>query len=159
MDTIQLTREPVTTTGMLIRRPAEDVFDAFVNPDVTTKFWFNRSEGRLELGKPVKWHWDMYGISVQVIAKAIEPYARLVVEWTGHTAPTTIQWDFIPVADGTFVAIRNYGFTGTADERVEHAIDAAQGFSFVLAGLKAFLEHGIQLNLIHDRHPQGVGAH
>ena len=34
----QLTKVPVMNTGMLIRKPAPEVFDAFVNPNVTTKF-------------------------------------------------------------------------------------------------------------------------
>ncbi len=39
MDTLQLTRVPTMNTGMLIRRPVGDVFEAFVNPDITTQFW------------------------------------------------------------------------------------------------------------------------
>jgi uncharacterized protein YndB with AHSA1/START domain len=42
---------------MLIRRPVSDVFEAFVNPDITTKFWFTQSSGRLEAGKQVQWDW------------------------------------------------------------------------------------------------------
>jgi uncharacterized protein YndB with AHSA1/START domain len=38
---------------MLIRKPVADVFEAFVNPDITTKFWFTKSSGRLDAGKQV----------------------------------------------------------------------------------------------------------
>ena len=34
--------EPVATAGMLIRRPVAEVFEAFANPAVTTRFWFRR---------------------------------------------------------------------------------------------------------------------
>jgi uncharacterized protein YndB with AHSA1/START domain len=34
-------------TGMLIRRPAAEVFEAFINPEVTTKFRFTDSTGPL----------------------------------------------------------------------------------------------------------------
>jgi uncharacterized protein YndB with AHSA1/START domain len=53
MEEFELTRIPVATTGMLIRRPMDVVFDAFVNPDVTTRFWFTKSSGRLEPGARV----------------------------------------------------------------------------------------------------------
>jgi hypothetical protein len=33
MNKLQLTELPVMKTGMLIRRPAADIFEAFVNPD------------------------------------------------------------------------------------------------------------------------------
>ena len=36
---------------------------------------------------------------------------------------------------------------------VKEAIDSMQGFSLVLAGAKAFLEHGIELNLVADHAP------
>jgi hypothetical protein len=32
-------------------------------------------------------------------------------------------------------------------------MDNASGFSFMLAGAKACLEHGIELQLVRDRHP------
>jgi hypothetical protein len=33
---------------IVIRRPVREVFDAFVDPDVTTKIWFTHSTGRVE---------------------------------------------------------------------------------------------------------------
>src|SRR6059058_704383 len=92
MDNLQLKQVPITKTGMLIRKPVADVFEAFVNPDITTKFWFTKSSGRLEAGKQVQWDWEMYGISIPVTAKAIEPNKRIVIEWPGHNSPTTVEW-------------------------------------------------------------------
>ena len=37
-------------TQMLIRRPAHEAFEAFVDPHITTRFWFMQSSGRLEPG-------------------------------------------------------------------------------------------------------------
>ena len=33
---------------MLIRKPVAEVFEAFVDPDITAKFWFTKGSGRLE---------------------------------------------------------------------------------------------------------------
>src|SRR5262247_719171 len=91
---------------MLIRRPVAEVFEAFVDPAVTTKFWFTKSSGRLEAGKQVQWDWEMYGISIPVTTKALEPNKRLVVEWPGYGGLTTVEWTFEPQKDGTtFVRI------------------------------------------------------
>ena len=76
MTAIQLTSIPVMKTGMLVRRPAAEVFEALVDPAVTTKFWFTRSTGRLETGKQVQWFWDMYDVSAEVTVKAVEPGTR-----------------------------------------------------------------------------------
>ena len=51
MGNLHLERAPVAKTGILIRKPVADVFEAFIDPNVTTKFWFTKGSGRLEVGK------------------------------------------------------------------------------------------------------------
>jgi uncharacterized protein YndB with AHSA1/START domain len=160
MADLQLTQAPTMNTGMLIRKPAAQVFAAFVDPAVTTQFWFTRGSGRLEVGKQVRWDWEMYGISVPVIARVIEPHRRIVIEWPGYGGATTVEWTFASQSDGTtFVSITETGFTGSGDELVKQVTDSTQGFSLVLAGLKALLEHDVRLNLVADRYPKGVVEH
>ena len=160
MENLQLKHVPVTRTGMLIRKPVADVFEAFVNPDVTAKFWFTKGSGRLQPGRQVTWDWEMYGISIPVTAKTIEPNKRIVIEWPGYSNPTTVEWTFAPQEDGTtFVSITEAGFTGDGDALVKQVTDSTQGFSLVLAGLKALLEHEVSLNLVADRYPKGIEEH
>ncbi len=160
MDNLQLKQVPTTRTGMLIRKPVADVFEAFVNPDITTEFWFTKSSGKLEAGKQVKWDWEMYGLSIPVTAKAIEPNKRIVIEWPGTSGPTTVEWTFAPQKEGaTFVSITEAGFTGNGDELVKQVTASTQGFTLVLAGLKALLEHNVRLNLVADRYPKGIEEH
>ena len=76
---------------MLIRKPAADVYRAFIDPEVTTKFWFTKSSGRLEAGKQVKWEWEMYGAATNVTVKELEPNKRIVIEWDGYSG-RTLRW-------------------------------------------------------------------
>jgi uncharacterized protein YndB with AHSA1/START domain len=148
----------VARTEMRIRKPVEEVFAAFVDPAITSRFWFTRGSGRLEPGKEVRWDWEMYGVSVPVAVRAVETDRRIVVEWNVRgDRPSTIELTFKPLNDGTaFVSIVNGGFAGGADEVVRQALDATEGFTLVLAGLKALLEHGIRLELVADRFPAGL---
>jgi uncharacterized protein YndB with AHSA1/START domain len=140
---------PVARAQMLIRRPVAEVFEAFADPDVTTRFWFSRSSGRLADDSVVKWHWDMYGVSVDVAVKRIEPPRRILIHW-----PTPVEWLFEPRGDAaTLVVVTASGFTGSDDEKATAAIDAMGGFSLMLAACKAWLEHGLQLNLVADHDP------
>jgi uncharacterized protein YndB with AHSA1/START domain len=150
--------KPVAKAEMLIRRPVAEVFAAFTDPAITSKFWFSKGSDRLATGKEVEWSWEMYGFSVPVKVLAIEENRRILVEWPGDPAPTTIEWSFTARPDDTtFVTTKNTGFQGEPAAMLQQAIDATEGFTFVLAGAKAWLEHGIQLNLVADRHPDGVG--
>lgn len=160
MDNLQLKHVPIAKTGMLIRKPVADVFEAFINPDITTKFWFTKSSGRLGVGKQIQWDWEMYGVSVPVTAKAIEPNKRIVIEWPEYSGPSTVEWIFASQKDGTtFVNITEAGFTGDGDELVKQVTNSTQGFTLVLAGLKALLEHNVRLNLVADRYPKGIEEH
>lgn len=150
--------QPFAKAEMLIRKPVAQVFEAFIDPDITSKFWFTRGSGRLEAGKQIRWDWEMYDFSVQVNVKDIGENARILIEWPGNNSPTTVEWVFTARRDGTtFVSITNTGFSGDEDEVVRQAIDSTEGFTLVLAGLKAFLEHDIRLNLVSDRFPDGIG--
>lgn len=141
---------------MLIRKPVAEVFEAFVDPAITTRFWFTKSSGRLETGKQIRWDWEMYNASAQVSVKAVEQDRRILIEWSGY-GTTTVEWLFTPQADGTtFVSITNAGFSGDGDEIAQSAIDSTGGFTMVLCGLKALLEHNVILNLVADRSPEGV---
>jgi uncharacterized protein YndB with AHSA1/START domain len=144
-------------TEMLIRRPVAEVFDAFIDPRKTSKFWFTSGSGPLEAGKRVRWFWDMYDLNVDVEVKVLKLNRRIVVDWSSSDAPTTVEWRFTAHSDDTtFVSITNSGFTGDEQSITMQALDSTEGFTFVLAGLKAYLEHGVQLNLVADRHPGGL---
>ncbi len=151
---MQLQQVPFAKAEMLIRKPVAEVFEAFVNPAITSKFWFTKGSGRLEAGKQIQWDWEMYGHSVQVNVKAIEANKRILVEWSAHGTTAAVEWIFTPRADNTtFVSITNTGFSGDGDEVLKQAVESTEGFSLVLAGLKALLEHNVILNLVPDRFP------
>ncbi len=143
---------------LLIRKPVAEVFEAFINPEITTQFWFTKSSGRLEVGKKIRWEWEMYNVGSDVEVKAIEPNKRILIEWSGYKAPNTVEWIFTPHHNNTtFVGVTNRGFVGTDDEIVQQALDSTGGFTLLLAGLKALLEHNIRLNLVLDRFPDNKG--
>ncbi|MFS0779406.1 SRPBCC family protein [Neobacillus sp. 3P2-tot-E-2] len=148
---ISLNEKPVVKAEMLIRKSVEEVYEAFINPEITTKFWFTKSSGRLEEGKTIRWDWEMYGVGDELVVKELEQNKLIRIEWTDGTQ---VEWIFIPRGvNQTFVSITNYGFSGSGDEMVAQAIDSMGGYTMVLSGLKAYLEHNIQLNLVADKAP------
>jgi uncharacterized protein YndB with AHSA1/START domain len=151
---MQLKQPPVAKAEMLIRAPVHQVFEAFLDPAITIKFWFTKSSGRLEPGRQIRWDWEMFGVSADVNVKAIEQDKHILIEWSG---PTIVEWTFTARPDNTtFVSITNTGFSGDGDEVFKQAIGSTEGFTLVLANLKALLEYNVNLNLIADRFPDGI---
>jgi len=137
---------------MLIRKPVKEVFEAFVNPEVTTNFWFTKSTGKLEAGQTVTWEWEMYGAKSVVKVHEIISNQLIKTEW-GDPA-VNVDYEFREMEKGTLVIIKSYGFAQTGEDLLRVVNDNTGGFTTVLDGCKAYLEHGIKLNLIEDKFPQ-----
>lgn len=142
---------PVVKAEMLIRKPVRNVFEAFIEPEITTKFWFTKSSGRLEEGRQIRWDWEMYGVSDDVRVHEIIMDKRIRIEWSDGME---VEWTFASRSDNeTFVTIASSGYTGSGDDMASRAIDDMGGYTIVLCGLKAYLEHNVVLNLVADKAP------
>lgn len=141
---------PIVKAEMLIRKPVGEVFNAFVDPAITTRFWFTKSSGKLEAGKRVRWEWEMYGVGDDIDVKAIEPNARIAFEWS-FPKSNQVEMTFTPHSKGTMLSIVNAGLR--SDDVIAEALDLTQGWNLVLAAAKAWLEHGINLNIVADKAP------
>ena len=147
MTQLILTKAPVAVAEMLIRRPVAEVFEESTRERAENELLELVFPGRHPYGRDPKGDEDS--------VKAVEPHARILVEWPGYGSSTTVEWIFTAREDGsTFVSITNAGFGGDGDQATHDAISSTEGFTIVLAGLKALLEHGLQLNLVADRFPR-----
>lgn len=142
---------------MRIRKPARDVFNAFIDPNLTKNFWFTKGSGKLEVSKTVTWEWEMYGVSTQAKATEIVEGEKISIQW--DEPATTVDFNFKSLPDGsTYVTIRQYGFHETGDDLIAKVRDTTGGFTTVLDGLKCWMEHGFNLNLIADKFPKEITA-
>lgn len=140
--------------SMGIRKPITEVFEAFINPEITTKFWFTGSTSPLIKGKSLHWEWSMYNLTIPVHVIKIENNALIHIEWGDGDQKSTVEWKFKPVTETlTHVTIKNYGFKVEGDQLISQIRDSTGGFNILLCGLKAYLEHGIELNLTDDKWP------
>lgn len=136
---------------MLIRKPIQEVFDAFIDPEITTNFWFTKSTGKLEEGKTITWEWEMYGAKSEVKVLQIIPNKLIKTEWGLFS--NNVDYEFKEMEKGTLVIIKSYGYSETGDALLSVINDNTGGFTTVLDGCKAYLEHGINLRLIEDKFP------
>ncbi|MGH9908649.1 MAG: SRPBCC domain-containing protein [Pyrinomonadaceae bacterium] len=97
---------PIAKAQLLIRKPVAQVFEALVDPAITSRFWFSKGSGRLETGKRIRWDWEMYGHHTYVDVKAIEINRRIFIEWNGPENPSAVEWTFEDKGNNTtFVVV------------------------------------------------------
>lgn len=139
-------------TQMLIRKPVKEVFNAFIEPKVTTKFWFSRSTGKLEQGKSVKWTWDKYLVETEVTVLSIVENKLIQIVW--GEPKTTVDFIFEKISEHeTYLKIRNYDIPFQGSELIAFIMNNTGGFTTVLDALKAYLEYGLELNFVNDKFP------
>lgn len=153
---------PAVEAKMLIRKPVAEVFEAMVNPDITSKFWFTRSSGRVEPGKTLEWEWGQFGVSDTVDILEVRTNEYLSLKWKLGDLKTKVEMFFESYSDAsTLLKVTESGFWGSApaqDEQLQEKINLMLGqnggWNLVLSNMKAWLEHGIDLNLIADHNPE-----
>lgn len=136
---------------MLIRKPISEVFESFVNPEITTNFWFTKSSGKLVEGETILWEWEMYDAKSEVKVHQIIPNQLIKTTW--GLLSNNVDYEFKEMEKGTLVIIKSFGYSETGDELLSVINDNTGGFTTVLDGCKAYLEHGINLRLIEDKFP------
>ncbi|MNE09269.1 hypothetical protein D3C80_1019410 [compost metagenome] len=96
----------------------------------------------------------MYQVSAVVNVTTIIENEKIGFEW--NNPARTVEFQFKSMSDNsTYVSVKEYGYTETGEELLAIIRDSTGGFTTVLDGMKAFLEHGINLNLIVDKFPIG----
>ena len=137
-----------------VSRPVHEVFEAVADPArLSCYFTTGGAEGRLEEGATVTWDFhDFPGAFPVKVREAVQD-ERIVFEWeaneegAGPTYETVVTMTFRPV-DGdpgrTRVEIAEEGWRET-EAGLAASYGNCMGWSQMLAALKAWVEHGINL--------------
>ena len=140
--------ELVAKAKVLIRCPALKAFEAFVEPDLITKFWLQETSGPLALGAQVEWQFMVPGATERVEVTAFVPSQQLAFTWLNGGLHVDIRFA-AQQDDITVVSAEARGFK--EEGGLEQVVDATEGFAIVLCDLKLFLESGRSPNLVKDK--------
>ncbi|TKR24206.1 ATPase [Cellulomonas hominis] len=139
------------TVSGRIARPCAEVYEAVADPEQLSRYFTTGgARGRLEPGAEVTWDFHDAPGRFPVTVVEAEPPRRLVIRWAGEAtvdgAGTTTTFELEPLDDGarTLVTITEGAWRPTPDG-ARGAFGNCQGWTGMLAALKAWLEHGVNL--------------
>lgn len=146
-----LTELSFTVSGR-VARPCADVYEAVADPDQLSRYFTTGgARGRLKGGTEVTWEFADHPGAFPVTVVEAEPPRRIVIEWDGDatTSPagrTRTVFELEPIDDDTrtLVTITETSWQATADG-ARAAFGNCEGWTGMLAALKAWVEHGINL--------------
>lgn len=132
-------------TAFKILKPANEVFEAIIDPAQMANYWFSSGSGRLEQGKIITWRYEEYDAQVDIKVLEIELNKKIVFQWDanedGHIVTITLKE--IDHAS-TVIEVIEEGFNENDDSLISSLVDNKEGWVYMLTCLKAYLEFGIR---------------
>jgi uncharacterized protein YndB with AHSA1/START domain len=130
-------------TKMNIFKPANEIFEAFVDPEKIGHFWFSSSSERWAQGKTITLRYEEYNAQGDILIKEILENEKIVFEWAGGRIITIA---FLPSEkEGTIVEVREEGFDESDEHILEQLVDNKEGWVYMLTCLKGYMEFGVDL--------------
>jgi uncharacterized protein YndB with AHSA1/START domain len=140
------------TVSGRVSRPCAVAYEAVADPkQLSAYFTTGGARGRLEPGVEVTWDFADFPGAFPVTVVEATPPRRLVIEWeaspgTSEAGSTRVTFEFEPL-DGdtrTLVTITETAWRATPDG-AKAAFGNCEGWTGMLAALRVWLEHGINL--------------
>lgn len=146
-----------------ISKPVHEVFEAVADPDKLSRYFTTGgAKGRLEEGATVTWDFHDFPGAFPVYVIEVVPDERIVLQWNAYEGDaaaespadqpptdyrTTVTMTFKPVDKDpgrTLVEIAEEGWRET-EAALKGSYGNCMGWSQMLAALKVWIEHGINL--------------
>lgn len=140
------------TVSGRVSRPVAEVYEAVADPDQLSRYFTTGgARGRLEAGSEVTWGFHDFPGEFPVRVIEADPPHRIVIRWEGEASANEDGWnttvfEFEPL-DGdsrTLVTITESAWQPT-NEGARQAFGNCEGWTGMLAALKMWLEHGVNL--------------
>jgi len=140
------------TVSGFISKSVTQVYDAVADPvQLSSYFTTGGAQGRLEPGNDVTWDFHDFPGAFPVQVIETEYPSKIVVQWgavegTAEDNLTTVTFEFTSMDDGTRtkVVITEAGWEASP-EGIKAAFGNCEGWTGMLAAMKAWLEYGINL--------------
>jgi uncharacterized protein YndB with AHSA1/START domain len=130
-----------------ILKPANEIFEAIVNPEKMSKYFISGSTGKMESGKNITWTWEDFGAELQIKVGKIEKDKTVSFEWNGSGVECVVVITLEPKGENqTLVKITESEWP--ADYKgANQCMRQVEGWTNFLCCLKAYLEYRINLRV------------
>ncbi|PEJ31717.1 hypothetical protein CN689_16130 [Peribacillus butanolivorans] len=141
------------TTKFKILKPVNEVYEAIVDSEKMSNYWFSSGTGRVEQGKTITWRYDEYNAEVVINVLEVEEDKKIVFSWGGYGQETVVTITLKELDNTrTIIEVNELGFKEDDPEIINKMIGQKEGWVYMLTCLKGYLENGInnlRASLIH----------
>lgn len=141
------------TTKFKLLKPTNEVFEAIVDPEKMSNYWFSSGTGRVEQGKTITWRYDKYNAEGIIRVIEVERNKKIVFSWGEYGQETVVTITLTGMDNmNTIIEVNESGLKEDDPEIVSKMIGQKEGWVYMLTCLKGYLENGVtnlRASLLH----------
>jgi uncharacterized protein YndB with AHSA1/START domain len=132
---------------MGILKPAKEIFEAIIDPEIMNKYFISTSTGKIESGKTLTWTWEDFGAEIVIKVGKIETDKTISFAWNASGDERVVVITLETKSDNqTLVRVTEADWP--ADYKgANQCMGQVEGWTHFLCCLKAYLEYGINLRV------------
>jgi len=128
-----------------ILKPANEVFEAIINPEKMTDYFISESSGKMIEGEKIIWKFPEFPVEFPIYVEKIEQDRYISYRWEVDGEMLLVEMTLEPTGkDATVVTITEKS-RDNDEAGIKWLMGNAGGWANFLACLKAYLEYGINL--------------
>ena len=131
--------------ALQISKPANEVFEAIVDPLKMSNYFISKSSGRMEEGREVKWQFPEFDMEFPVRVGKMESNKYISFCWDMDEIELKVEITLTPKANNSTLVNITEKSRNDDDAGIKWLMGNTEGWANFLACLKAYLEYGINL--------------
>ena len=132
-------------TALQIQKPADEVFEAIVDPVKMSNYFISKSSGRMEAGKTIRWKFPEFDVEFPVRVDNITIDKYISFFWEVDGIELLVEINLAPVRNSSTVVTITEKGRNNDEAGIKWLKGNTEGWANFLACLKAYLEYGINL--------------
>ena len=128
-----------------ILKPANEVFEAIVDPSKMKNYFISKSSGKMVEGKQLSWQFPEFDMEFPVRADKIEKDKYISYYWNVDGKDLLVEMTLTPAGPGSTIVTITEKSMKNDEAGIKWLKGNTEGWANFLACLKAYLEYGINL--------------
>ncbi len=128
-----------------IIKPANEVFEAIVDPSKMSNYFISKGSARMENGKEITWKFPEFAMTFPIKVDKIEKNKYISFHWENAGVNLLVEMTLIPAGDSSTVVNITEKSRKNDEAGIKWLQGNTEGWANFLACLKAYLEYGINL--------------
>ena len=133
------------TAKLQIGKPAQEVYEAIIDPAKMSNYFISGSSGRMEEGKTLQWRFPEFDMEFPILVGKLIRDEYISYYWTVDGEELFVEMSLLAAKEDSTIVTVTEKSRDKDEAGLKWLMQNTEGWANFLACLKAWLEYGINL--------------